>query len=150
MEAIAKLRDSLVKLAGEERSMCRVAAEQGIFCRGFRLWHDAEFDRRWRGLLGRSNHLSRAQMERLADIWQLAEQVQQRVPLICDAQAAAPGACCGWDEFGNEAIARFCGELLGEEVAVVDDKEKAPRMTGVMGAASARSHPSGHGTAGSD
>ena len=122
-EAIARLRESLLKLCDEEHSMCRVAAERGIFCRGFRRWHDAEFHARWRVLLGQSTHLTRPQVERLADLWQLAEQIRHRVPLVCDAQTMAHGACRGWDEFPNETLARFCSELLGRVVTVVDHGE---------------------------
>jgi len=118
MDAIARLRGSLLKLTDEEHSMCQVAAERGIFCRGFRRWDDAEFDRRWRSCLGRSTHLSRAHMEQLADLWQLSEQIRHRVRLVCDAQSLEHGACRGWDEFSNEEIARFCGEILGESVVV--------------------------------
>lgn len=117
-EAISELRRSLLKLTNEEHSMCQVAAERGIFCRGFQRWHDAEFDKRWKGLLGRSTHLSRAQMEQLANIWQLSEQIRHRVALSCDAQTIAHGACRGWDEFGNDAIARFCSDILGKNVVV--------------------------------
>ncbi len=119
-EAISELRRSLLKLADEEHSMCQVAAERGIFCQGFRRWHDAEFDRRWKGLLGRSTHLSRAQIEQLANVWQLAEQVRHRVTLACDAQTLEHGACRGWDEFGNDAIAGFCAISWARTSSSVD------------------------------
>ena len=76
-EAIACLRESLVKLCGEGRSMCQAAADRGIFCRGFRQWPEREFHDLWKPLIGESTHLSRAQMERFADLWQLSEQVRQ-------------------------------------------------------------------------
>ena len=47
-EAIARLRDALVKLTDDEHSMCQVAAKRGIFCHGFRRWNAREFDRRFR------------------------------------------------------------------------------------------------------
>jgi hypothetical protein len=117
-EAIDHLRDFLRPMCGSDRSMCEVAAEKGIFCRGFRRWHDAEFHRRWKPALGSSNHLSRAQMERLADLWQLCEQARSSVGFACDASALRPGACRGWDEFSNDALARFCADLLGVSVVV--------------------------------
>lgn len=117
-DAIDRLRDALRLLVDDEHSMCQVAAERGVFCRGFRRWPDSEFDRRFRQALGRSTHLSRAQMEELADLWQLAEQVRCRVGLICDAQTAHHGACRGWDEFSNEDLARYCSDLLGANVVV--------------------------------
>ena len=114
-ECIDTLRRRLTRIVGTETSVCRVAAERGIFCRGFRRWHIAEFDRRWRDAIGRSTHLSRAQMERFADLWQLTEQVCQGASLACDAaQASSP--CRGWDEFSDEDLRRFCLEL-GESSA---------------------------------
>lgn len=118
-EAIARLRETLRRLTDDEHSLCQVAAEQGIFCHGFRRWPASEFDRRWRGALGRSTHLSREQMEQLANIWQLAEQIRCRVTLACDTRNGSQSPCRGWDEFSNADIARFCSDLLGVSVEVV-------------------------------
>jgi hypothetical protein len=98
--------------------MCEVAAERGVFCRGFQRWHDEEFHRRWKPVLGESTHLSRAQMERLANLWQLVEQARCGVTLACDAQTVAGRPCRGWDEFSEVTLARFCSEILGRNVAV--------------------------------
>lgn len=120
--AIAALRRCLNRLGDGEHSTCQVAAERGIFCRGFRRWNDHEFHQRWKTVLGESTHLTRPQIERLADLWQLSEQIAQRVRVTCDAQSGAPGPCRGWQEFSNETLARFCAELLGREFVVVIDE----------------------------
>jgi hypothetical protein len=117
-EAISRLREGLCKLTDEDHPICQVAAERGVFCRGFRRWPDSEFDRRWRSFIGRSTHLSRAQMEDLAAVWQLAEQVRCRVGLACDAMTASRGACRGWDEFSNADLARHCCDILDKNVVV--------------------------------
>ena len=125
-EAISRLRERLIPMTDEEHSLCQVASEQGIFCQGFRRWNAWEFDRRWRDHIGRSTHLSRAQMEQYANLWQLAEQVRHRVPLACDGQrTSAQGPCRGWNEFSNDQIARFCADLLLEDVEVVDSPSAA-------------------------
>ncbi len=121
-DAIARLREGLIKLTDDEHSMCQVAAERGIFCHGFRRWNTGEFDRRWRNAIGRSTFLSRAQMEEFANLWQLAEQVRQRVSLACDAKSAGRGGCRGWDEFSNADLARFCSDVLGRNVVVVESQ----------------------------
>ena len=118
-ETIDGLRRALESLVDGEHSLCQVAAERGIFCRGFRRWPDSEFDRRFRRALGRSTHLTRIQMEALADVWQLAEQIRCRVNLACDAQGSSGGACRGWDEFSNADLERHCSDLLGRNVVVV-------------------------------
>jgi hypothetical protein len=120
-QAIARLRAALQPMCGPDRSMCEVAAQKGIFCRGFRRWHDAEFHRRWKPALGASTHLNRAQMEQLADLWQLSEQLRCSVAFACDANALRPGACRGWNEFTNETLSRFCADLLGVCVVVTED-----------------------------
>ena len=116
-EVIARLRAALLALTDDEHSMCHVAADRGIFCRGFRRWNASEFDRRYRGAIGRSTHLSRAQMEEFANIWELAEQIRRRVDFACDAQTG-PNGCRGWEEFSNEDLSRFCAEILGRNVEV--------------------------------
>ena len=119
--AVSGLRQSLLKLCGDGASICQVASERRIFCRGFRRWHDREFHERWRTTLGSSTHLTREQTERLADIWQLCEQLRHGVTLACDAQAAVPGACRGWNEFSDGDLERFCGEILGRAITIRRD-----------------------------
>ncbi len=119
-QAIAVLRRGLERIGDAEHSTCHVAAERGIFCRGFRRFDDHEFHRRWRPVLGESTHLNRGQIERLADVWELCEQVVQRVRVTCDARAASPGPCRGWFEFSDATLARFCSEFLERDVAVTE------------------------------
>ena len=125
-EAIAVLRRELGRLADGEHSTCWVAAELAIFCRGFRRFDDHEFHRRWRPVIGESTHLNRRQIGRLADVWELCEQVRQRVGLTCDARADSPGPCRGWDEFSNASLGRFCTEFLGHDVAVTEGDAMSP------------------------
>ena len=125
-EAIARLRGRLVEIAGEERSICRVAADRGIFCRGFRRWNDREFHDRWKATLGVSTHLTRPQMEQLADIWQLSEQLRHGVGLACDAPAGANGACRGWEEFSDHEIKEFSLEFNCEMIAQAQVQGEAP------------------------
>ena len=134
-EAIGRLRAGLLRLSDGEHSMCQVAAELGIFCFGFRRWSDAEFERRWSRVIGRSTHLTRPQLERIADLWQMTEQLRQRVPLACDAAAMASGPCRGWNQFSNRNLARHCADILGRDVVVVDDARPAAegRVPGVPG-----------------
>jgi len=117
-EAIARIRWALLQHADGERSMCAIAAELGIFCRGFRRWHDREFHLAWRPAIGVSTHLTRAEMERLADLWQLSEQLRLQASIACDAQAICAGACRGWNEFSNEKLEQFCSDILGKRVAL--------------------------------
>ena len=118
-EAIRRLRAGLLRLTDDEHSMCQVAAERGIFCMGFRRWHDAEFHEKWKKAIGVSSHLTREQMEEFANLWQLAEQIRLRVTLACDAEKASHGACRGWDEFANRDLSRYCADVLGVNVEVV-------------------------------
>jgi hypothetical protein len=118
-EAISRLREALLKLTDDEHSICQVAAEQGIFCRGFRRWNAAEFDRRWSRVIGRSSHLTRAQLEEFANLWQLAEQVRCRVTVACDLAQSTKSTCRGWDEFSSADLARHCSDILGRNIEVV-------------------------------
>jgi len=136
-EAIDRLRAALSALTDDERSMCQVAAEKGIFCRGFRRWHASEFHRKWRMAIGSSTHLTRPQMETFANLWQLTEQVRLRVGFACDAEALEPGACRGWNEFSNQDLARFCRQILGADVTIfgqepLDQRTSRPKDLGVI------------------
>ena len=117
-KAISRLRSALQKLTDDEHSICQIAAARGIFCHGFQRWPASEFDRRWKGAIGRSTHLSRAQMEELANVWQLAEQIRRRVGFACDAQTGGSGGCRGWEEFSDEDLAGHCGEVLGRRIRI--------------------------------
>ena len=117
-EAIARLRAALLALTDDEHSMCQVAAQRGIFCDGFRRWNAAEFDRRWKFAIGRSTHLTRPQMEECANLWQLTEQIRQRVPLACDAKTTGDAPCRGWNEFSDAELLGFCADL-GKSATIV-------------------------------
>ena len=108
-EAIARLRPVLRELCGAEQSLCRLAAERGTFCGGFRRWPAREFHRRFRPHIGTSTHLTRPQMEAFADIWQLSEQLRLGVTLACDAASRSPGACRGWEELSDADLEISCG-----------------------------------------
>ena len=130
--AIERLRVGLLKLSDGEHSMCQVAAERGIFCRGFRRWHDREFHRRFRPFIGASTHLTRPQMEAFADIWQLSEQLHHDVALPCDAASISPGACRGWDELSDADLEISCRELLGKAVTVGGRRDTVRGQTTLM------------------
>jgi hypothetical protein len=134
-EAIGRLRAGLLALSDGEHSMCEVAARLGVFCKGFRRWPDAEFLRLWMRTMGQSTHLNRAQMERLADVWQLTEQLRLRIPIACDA-CSASGPCRGWNEFSDAQLERFCADVLGQDVAIhgcVQIAQIAPQIDGTKG-----------------
>jgi hypothetical protein len=117
--AIRRLRDVLVLMTDEDHSICRIAAERDIFCRGFKRYDDEELRQRYAWLVNRDPRISRHRLEDLADRWQLARQVFDDVPLACDAQQIEHDTCGGWDEFSNEDLVRFCRELLHETVSIV-------------------------------
>ena len=104
--------------------MCEIAAKLGIFCRGFRRWPDGEFLRVWMRAMGQSTHLNRPQLERLADLWQLTEQLRLRIPIACDACTSC-GPCRGWDEFSDSELERFCADVLRQNVVVRGSAQKA-------------------------
>jgi hypothetical protein len=61
--------------------------------------------------MGVSTHLNRSQMETLADLWQLSEQLRLRVELSCDAAMLGAGLCRGWDELSDGELRKACLEL---------------------------------------
>ena len=118
-EAIARLRSELLELTDVENSICKVAAEKGIFCRGFRRYSDDELRRRYDWIADRRPDLTREELEVIANDWQLAQQEVFELPMACDVQQRVHDTCRGWNDFTNEQLAKFYGQLTGQEIAIV-------------------------------
>lgn len=116
--AIDVLRAELLKLAGDDVSICKIAAEKNIFCRGLHRHSDIELRRRFAWINARNPRMPRAEMEELVDRWQLARQEVDDLPTACDVQQLEHDGCSGWDDFSNEDLSRFCLELTGRKVVV--------------------------------
>ena len=116
--AIDILRAELLKQAGNDVSICKLAAEKNIFCRGFHRHSEVELRRKF-GWINRKNPgVSRAALEEVVDSWQLARQEVDQLPTACDVQQREHDGCLGWDDFSNEELSRFCRELTGRTVVV--------------------------------
>ncbi len=114
---IVALRDELTRRAGE-MSICRLAAQTGIFCKGFRRYSDPEMKERYSWISKKDPDVPRAELEEIADRWQLARQDVLGAPSSCDVQQREHDACGGWDDFGDDQLARFLCELTGRNVVV--------------------------------
>lgn len=114
---IAALRDELTRRAGE-MSICRLAAQTGIFCKGFRRYSDAELKEHYSWIAKRNPDAPRAELEEIADRWQLARQDVLGALTACDVQQLEHDACGGWDDFTDDDLARFLRELTGRSVVV--------------------------------
>jgi len=116
--AIDILRAELLKLAGSEVSICKLAAEKNIFCRGFHRQSDVDLRRKFSWINRTNPRRSRAELEEVIDRWQLARQEVDQLPTACDVQQLEHDGCRGWDDFSNEELSRFCRELTGRAVIV--------------------------------
>jgi hypothetical protein len=116
--AIAMLRDALARLAGPDTSICKAAAQRGIFCRGFRRDDEASLRARYDWIDERRPGLTRADLEDLGDRWQLARQELHQLPTACDVQAEEHDTCGGWDDFSAEELSRFLFEVTKKRVVV--------------------------------
>lgn len=115
---IVALRTELACRAAGEMSICRLAAEKGIFCKGFRQYSDAQLQEHYSWIAKKNPDASREELEELADRWQIARQDVVGVPTACDVQQLEHDACGGWDDFSNAELAGFLMELTGRKVAV--------------------------------
>ncbi|MCK6551503.1 hypothetical protein L6R52_37045 [Myxococcota bacterium] len=120
-DAIADIRRELLRLVDDEHSVCEVAAEKGILCRGFRQFSDEELARRYDWISKRRHPKTREELETLANRWQLARQFVLDQRIACDVQLEDRDTCDGWDTFSNRMIERYYRELCGEDVTVRDD-----------------------------
>lgn len=120
--AISRLRLKLLELTDDRKSACQVATERGILCHGFARYSDAELREAYRPLVLRNPSISREELERAANAWQLERQRDVGTLTSCDTQQMFYESCRGWMDFSNAQLARFCLELLGEEVVVTGDR----------------------------
>lgn len=123
--AVACIRRQLIAMKEEGKSVCQIAAERNILCRGFRRDSDEELRQRYAGTIDGAADLSRDELEIRANTWQLERQKKEGVRLSCDVQHMFYQTCRGWDDFSNEELSRFCLELLGEPTRVMGQKELA-------------------------
>ena len=120
-QAIEKLQRRLGQLVDEDHSLCHVASRQGIYCHGVSQWSFDELKRHYWWLADRRPDITRAELERLANIWQLARQQLFGTPLSCDTQKIEHDTCCGWDGWDANTLARYVKEVCGEDVQVEPD-----------------------------
>lgn len=117
-EAIARIREELLRLSDEDNCICKVAAERGIFCRGFRRFNDAELRERYDWIVRKKPGITRDELERLANAWQLTQQEVRDAALACDVQTVLHDTCRGFDDFSDEQIASYYRQLTGESISI--------------------------------
>ena len=117
-QAIDLLRDALLQRIDDDKSACRVAAEKGIFCRGFTQFTDPQLRQKYAWITRRHPKMSREELEGIADRWQLARQEVNDLPIACDVQTRERDLCGGWNDFSNDQLSAFLFELTGQRIDV--------------------------------
>lgn len=117
--AIARIRQQLIAIQEEGKSVCQVAAERNVLCRGFHRDTDEELRYRYAEKIEKAPALPRETLQAEANRWQLERQHTEGTLLCCDVQYMFYETCRAWDDFSNEDLARFCAELAGESFRVV-------------------------------
>lgn len=115
---IAALREELSRRAKGDMSICKLAAQTGVFCRGFRRFSDDELKERFGWIAKKNPDAARPELEELADRWQMARQDVLGALTSCDVQQLEHDSCGGWDDFSNEDLSAFLRELTGRKVLV--------------------------------
>ena len=123
-EAIGDLRKALEGLQDDQHSICQVAARRNLFCHGFAQWTFGELRKRYPQITRSRPRLTRAEMEELANRWQLARQFATGERTACDVQMHEHQfqQCRGWDEWSDADIEVFHEELCGEPVVIAAGK----------------------------
>ena len=116
--AVGSIRRQLIAMTEEGKSVCQIATEKNILCRGFHRDTDQELRWRYAAAIPGAPELSRQELESRVNAWQLERQQHEGMLLCCDVQYACYETCRAWDDFTSEELARFYGELLGEQVRV--------------------------------
>lgn len=117
-EAISYLRESLRKYTDCETSVCKAAADRDLFCRGFNRYTDDELRRRYSWIVEKRPDVTRAELEQIANDWQLAQQEVYELPIACDVQQKVRDTCRGWNDFTDEQLAKFFFQLTGKKITI--------------------------------
>jgi hypothetical protein len=118
-EAITQLRAQFLAMTDDEHSMCRVAADRGVFCNGFSRFSETELRERYWWIVRKQPNIDRQSLESIANLWQLAQQDVQQMPCACDVQTKLHDTCRGWHDFTNEQLAMYYEQIVGKPVRVV-------------------------------
>jgi hypothetical protein len=118
-EAITQLRAQFLAMTDDEHSMCRVAADRGVFCNGFARFSESELRERYWWIVRKQPNIDRQSLESIANLWQLAQQDVQQMPCACDVQTKLHDTCRGWHDFTNEQLATYYEQIVGKPVRVV-------------------------------
>ena len=111
-ETIARIREQLISRTDAGSSACKVAAERGIFCHGFHQFSDQELRDRYWWIVRKRPDITRAELEAVANDWQLTQQDVRDLPLACDVQTAVRDTCGGWDDFTDEQLQAYLSRLI--------------------------------------
>jgi hypothetical protein len=117
--AIGRIRIRMIELCGAGKSACQVATERNILCKGFSRDSDDALRQRYSSYIGGADRLSRADLERAANHWQLARQRTEDTRVACDVQNRFNQVCRGWNDFSNAQLSEFCLELTGDRPKVI-------------------------------
>jgi len=114
-ELIKMLRTELTGMTDEDTSICKAAAERGVFCQGFHRFGDNELRRRYNWIVRKRPDMTREELETIANDWQLAQQEVREAPLACDVQSRVQDTCGGWTDFTDEQLAAFYKQITGRD-----------------------------------
>lgn len=117
--AIARIRIKMIELCDTAKSACQVAAEKNILCKGFKRDSDEELRGRYAPYVGDAARISRPDLERAADHWQLSRQRTEEALVACDVQNRYYQICRGWNGCSNEQLSDYCLELEGVRPKVI-------------------------------
>jgi hypothetical protein len=117
-ELIKMLRNELAGLTDADTSICKAAAEHGVFCHGFNRYGDNELRRRYGWIVRKRPEMTRDELETVANDWQLAQQEVHETPLACDVQSKVHDTCGGWADFSNDELSQFYKQVTGRDIAI--------------------------------
>jgi len=117
-QAIALLREKLAAMTDESHCLCAVAAQKGIFCRGFERLSDRELRKRFWWIARKRPQATRAQLEEAISLYHLGREEIRGEAICCDVETREHAGCDGWNQFDNSAIEKFVLEIVGRRISV--------------------------------
>ena len=118
-EAIARIKKYLKAYAKGRTVTCQVAAEEGIFCRGFDQYRDGELQTLYDWLYRPG--MTREDLIKRAILYETGRMTALEAESTCDAHECDGDFCKGFPHFQNAELKRLCPRLFDADEVIVDD-----------------------------
>ncbi len=123
-QAITRIKKYLKAFSKGRTVTCQVAAEEGIFCRGFDQYRDQELQALYDWLYRPG--MTREALIKRAIQYETGRMTALEAESTCDTHECDRDFCKGFPHFSNAELQRLCPRLFAADEVIVDDDPGKP------------------------